>query len=349
MLKKKRLIVCDYPCKYTFPSFGFGSAEKRIWQFAKSASELKDFEVIITGHSWLPQYVPLAKYFKPRLDWTTADLFLQKFNKADYLFAGNEYFDKDKYNKAFFKVADILISYQSHPYEYDGKVAFDGKKKFLFCYSDEMMERYKKQSPFKLLLYHSGVDEVAYLTKKPKDYLIWIGRIDTDKSPHYAVLTAGKLNIPLYILGKSKYQANYKKEYKDILSSSIVKKCGVVFKKEKMKLLSEALCGIYTIGPNYAEAGAGVLGEMLCSGIPIAGMTWKGNDAVCEAVDDKRLGRVVLVNRKMDDNEIAEELTEAIKYCLTLDREKIFKLANDKYNMKKLIGKMFRIIESNRG
>ena len=62
---KKKLVVCDYqnPNNYTFPNFDMGSAEKRIWHFAKSASEIKGVEVVIAGPLWLPEHVPNADYF----------------------------------------------------------------------------------------------------------------------------------------------------------------------------------------------------------------------------------------------------------------------------------------------
>lgn len=342
--KRKRLIVCDYPSKYTFPSFGFGSAEKRIWSFAKTVSEFEDFEVVITGPLWLPEYVPKAKYFEPRLDKNSIEMFLKRFGNADYLFAGHEYFGKPEYEEIFFMIAPKLMSYQGNIYDYE-KIAYDAKTKYLFCYSDEMMLKYKNQSPFKILSYHGGVNEKSYLTERPKKYLIWMGRIDTDKSPHYAVLAAEKLKIPLYILGESKYQKDYEKKHNKVLESQRVKRCGVVWGPSKMKLLSEALCGIYTVGPDYTEAGAAVLGEILRSGIPLVGMSWKGNDAVYEAVDDPRLGKVVLINRQMNDDEIAEQLAKSVKECLDLDRKTIFKLANEKYNPVKLAKKMFSIVD----
>ncbi|KKR72162.1 MAG: hypothetical protein UU15_C0034G0021, partial [Candidatus Levybacteria bacterium GW2011_GWC2_40_7] len=84
--------------------------------------------------------------FVKRLDESTADEFVCEFGKVDYLFAGHEYFGNPKYDQAFLRVANKLMSYLLHPYNFDG-VVFDGKKKHLFCYSDEMVEKYKEQSP----------------------------------------------------------------------------------------------------------------------------------------------------------------------------------------------------------
>ncbi len=344
MLNKKRLIVCDYPSKYTFPSFGFGSSEKRLWHFAKTASEIRNIEVILTGPLWKPEYVPDALYFRPRLDKKTVNDFIKKFGRVDYLFAGHEYFDKDEYAIPFLKAANKLISYQLHPYEYK-KISFDAKSKHLFCYSQEMVEKYKNQLPHQALLFHSGVNENPYFTEEPDNYLIWIGRLDADKSPHYAVLAAEELNIPLYILGKTVYQPEYEEKYRHILNSSNVKRLGVIFGPDKMKLISEARCGIYTIGPDYSEAGAGVLGEIIASGVPLAGMTWKGNDAVCAAIDEGLTGSMVAVNKSMSDRIIAKKLAATIEKCLLLDRRKSFKIGSYKFNPTRLVENIFDIID----
>ncbi|MFA5109586.1 MAG: hypothetical protein WC458_03510 [Patescibacteria group bacterium] len=346
MKTKKRLVVCDYPNpqEYTFPNFSLGSTEKRFWEIAKTVSEFDDFEVIITGPLWLPEYLPKAKYFDKRLDEKTVDNFLKKFGRVDYLFAGSEYFDKDNYREAFFRVSNKLISYVTHIYDFN-KVSFDNKKSFLFCYSDEMYIRYLKQNPNKLLLFHTGVDEIPLFEPHPQRYLIWLGRIDFDKSPHYAILAAEKLKIPIYILGKTVLQPEYEKKYGHLFESRLVKKMGVVSGHKKMELISNALCGIYTCGPDFLEAGAATLGEMMCSGIPIAGISWRGNDAVCEAINNSNLGRVFVINKKVKEDRIVKGLAKCITDCEFLDRKTIYDIGNYRYDMKRLMREMFNIVD----
>ena len=347
---RKRVVVCDYdnPKGYTFPSFGFGSSEKRVWHFAKTVSEFPEFEVIITGPLWLPEYVPNAKYFPKRLDASTYEEFLNNFGKCDYLFAGHEYFDKEKWVNPFEKCADILLSYQLHPYKYS-QISFNQQNKFLFCYSDQMLKEYADQKPVKALLFHSGVGENPYFSEKKQDYLLWIGRLDKDKAPHYAVKVTEKLDMKLKILGKSVYQQEYFEQNKQLFDSPNVEMLGVVFGEEKMKLISEAKCAIYTIDKNYSEAGAGVLGEILASGVPIAGMSWTGTDAICEAVNDPNLGQIALVNRMMSDNDVTKHLVDAVKYCLSIDTHKTYEIGSRKYDPKALIRNLFEIIKSKRG
>lgn len=335
-MEKIKLIVCDYdnPKGYTFPSFGFGSSEKRLWHFAKTASELENVEVIITGPLWLPEHVPNAKYFPKRLDSSTVEEFLKLYGKCDFLFAGHEYFDKDEWVTPFKRCANVLLSYQLHPYTYK-KQAFNGKDAILFCYSDQMVEDYKEQMPVKALLFHSGVGEEPYFTEKPDNYLLWMGRLDRDKAPHYAVAAAKLLGLPLYVLGKTVYQPEYLEANKDKFEGKDIHMLGVKFGKEKMDLISKASCLIYTIDKSYKEAGAGVLGEALSCGIPIAGMSWTGDDAVCEAVGTD-LGKITTV-KGMTEEEVPQALADAIKYCLKLDRKHIYEVGSYKYDPHRLV------------
>lgn len=340
--------MCDYdnPKGYTFPSFGFGSSEKRIWHFAKTLSEIEGFEVIVTGPLWLPEYVPNARYFPKRLNKDSYNEFLEMYGKCDYLFAGHEYFDKSEWTDVFEECAEIMLSYQLHPYQYKKKY-FNGKNKFLFCYSDQMVNEYKNQNPIKALLFHSGVEEEPYLSPDHKGYLLWIGRLDKDKAPHYAVRVAKKLKIPIYVLGKTVYQPEYFNSFKLEFESDFVKMKGVVFGKEKIKIMSEALCAIYTINKNYSEAGAGVLGEILSCGVPIAGMSWTGDDAVAEALSDDKLG-VLVKTKNMNDEQVVDSLCDAVLKSTKLNRKEIYDIGSEKYDPHKLVKELFDIVESKR-
>lgn len=345
-MNKKKIIICDYdnPDKYTFPNFGMGSSEKRLWHFAKTISELSEYEVILTGPLWLPEYIPKAKYFQKRLCKDTCEEFVAAYGKCDFLFSGHEYFDKDEWVEPFEKCARVLFSYQLHPYRYTIK-SFNGKDKILFCYSDQMLEIYSEQDPVKALLFHSGVNEEPYFTQKPNGYLLWMGRLDKDKSPHYAILAAERLHMKIKILGKSVYQPEYVAEYGYLFNMPHVELMGVVTGRDKMRLISEAKCGVYTLDKDYEEAGAGVLGEILSCGVPIAGMSWTGNDAVCEAVDSKELGCIAIMDRDATTETIVQDLSECIKACVKLDREEIFKIGGNKYNPERLIIEMMKIVE----
>lgn len=346
---KQTLIVCDYDNeaeRYTFPNFHLGSSENRIWHFAKSATELPGLRVVITGPRWLPEYVPGAIHFPSRLDASSAPNFLAQFGKADFLFGGHEYFDKPDWTEPFSTCADNLISYQLHPYEYRRK-SFNGRDKFLFCYSDEMLATYAAQSPLKALLFHSGVDEETRFDANPEDRLVWMGRLDAEKAPHIAIAAARLLNKKITMMGETVRDQEYGEWLQPLLAEPHVEAPGILRGDIKMRTIAAARCGVYTVASTFAEAGAGVLGEYLASGVPIAGISWRGNDAVCEAVNEKpEYGKIVDASRCRDEDEIARKLSFAIQHCYEIDRQQTYTSGHARYNATNLVKQMLETVMS---
>jgi glycosyltransferase involved in cell wall biosynthesis len=341
-MDKKKLVVCDYgnPHDYTFPNFDMGSSEKRLWHFAKSASELPDIDVVITGPLWLPQYVPKAKYFPKRLSLETVDEFIAEYGTFDYLFAGHEYFDKEEWVSAFTKCARVLLSYQLHPYEYS-KVSFNGSNKILFCYSDEMLKMYAEQKPVKAKLFHSGVNEEPLFFKDPEPHILWFGRIDPEKAPHYAILASKYFDLPLKMMGKPVADSDYIEKLKRDYDCSNVEFVGFLSGREKMEMLGKASCVLYTVDKAFREAGAGIFGEALSSGVPVAGMTWVGDDALCDAVTSGEVGRIVRAS-ELSDEMIPRALAGAVKECLALKRLKIKEFGLSTYDPVKLVEELLK-------
>jgi glycosyltransferase involved in cell wall biosynthesis len=340
-LNGKKVVVCDYPGKYLFPPNGYGGIERWLWTVAKESVKL-GMEVLLLGPNWQHSLLPQAKYCKESIMDIGADCFLRRFGSFDFLVAGHEYWLNNELLKKFEVISDKSITYQHalNP-QYEGEI-FDNKKHFLFCYSDDFLFIFKKQKPTKLMCVSMGYDEEP-LFRRPEGYLISIGRLDRDKSPHYAVLAAEKLGTPIYIIGESVRDSEYVKEYADVFNLPHVKKLGVVFGREKMECIARSLCGIYTIDSGYKEPAAGTICEIIKSGVPLVGMTWIGNDAVCEPFKvDNKLGRLERFNASKDDEEIVvDRLAGAIKESLNLDRGYIYEKGNTLYNSTKLVEKMF--------
>ena len=154
-----------------------------------------------------------------------------------------------------------------------------------------------------------------------------------------------QINQKIKILGESKYQPDYIQTIQNLFNDKMVEIVGTVHGEEKMKLISEAKCAIYTLDKDYVEAGAGVLGEYLISGVPIAAISWRGNYAVCEAVDQPQLGQVQNVNPLMSEEEIVSKLAQSIVACEKLDRRIIYQIGQDKYNMIKIMKRIFTIMD----
>lgn len=154
--------------------------------------------------------------------------------------------------------------------------------------------------------------------------------------------------MKIKILGRTVYQPEYFEKNKHLFTLPHVEMMGTVFGKEKMKIISEARCAVYTIDKYYQEAGAGVLGEIVSSGVPIAGMSWTGDDAVCEAIDNDALGEVAIMPKSYSDTEVVVKLSETISRCLRINSECTFKVGSKKYDPKNLVLKIFEIINERR-
>lgn len=227
----KKVIVCDFPSEFLFPPIDYGGIERWLWSVAKRSAEL-GYTVILSGPLWRKELLPQVIYCEERITEIIPEEFLKKYGKADYLVAGFEYFKDKNLKEKFKKISRILITYQAMPTPYE-RMEYNGKDVILFCFSEEMMEKYKEQSPVKIDRSGEGFNEDP-IRREPEDYLVWIGRIDRDKSPHYAVMAAKKLNMEIYLIGKPRYQPEYAEKYKNILSQPHVKHIDAISGNEKM-------------------------------------------------------------------------------------------------------------------
>lgn len=340
-LEGKKVVVCDYPSKYLFPPKDYGGIERWLWTVARESVEL-GMQVILLGPQWRSDLLPQAKHFPDRIIDLSAKEFLKKISRVDFFVGGHEYWLNDNLIKKFELIANYSMTYQ-HRFEpkYQGAV-FDNKKNFLFCYSDEYRRIFKKQKPTKILCVAEGYNENPF-HELSRGYLVSIGRIDEDKSQHFAVLAAKKLNLPIYIIGQAVRQPGYIKIFRNLFNMPHVKMLGLLSGKEKMKIIAQASCGVYTISRHYSEPAAGTIAEIIRSGVPLAGITWKKDDAVCEPINiDFKLGKIAYCNKKLDtDKKVAEKLALAIKHCLGLNRDYIYKKGNEIFNPNKLVKEMY--------
>ncbi len=329
MVSKGRVVVCDFPSQFLFPPTGYGGIERWLWSIAKRSDEL-GYTVVLSGPQWRSYLLPKTNHFTGRLEYcNNAAEFLRTYGRFDFLVAGHEYFDNPEIVKNFMSVAENMFTYQltTKPYT---RVAFE-ERCHLFCFSDEMMQLYSDQNPEKMSVVGEGENEDP-IPSNARDYLVWIGRLDRDKAPHYAVLAARNLGMDLYVIGDSQYQPEYKEAYRDLLFSHGVKHFGVLAGRKKMELISGAKCALYTSSPDWTEAAGLVLSECIRSGVPVAGMTWKGNDSVVEAVGDNEGGHVNKIPLGASDKDVADALEDSARKCFGIKRENILSYGNSRYN-----------------
>ncbi len=329
MESKNRVVVCDFPSQFLFPPTGYGGIERWLWSVAKRSYEL-GHEVVLSGPQWRSYLLPQAGHYTGRLEnRRNTTEFLHTRGRFDFLVVGHEYFDDPEIVKNFETVAENMLTYQltTKPY---ARVAYKGQC-HLFCFSDEMMRLYTDQNPKKLPVVGEGENEDP-IPSNAKNYLVWIGRLDRDKAPHYAVLAARKLNMDLFILGDTQYQPEYIDAYRGVLFSDGVKHFGVVSGRRKMELIGGAKCAFYTASPEWTEAAGLVLSECIRSGVPVAGMTWKGDDSVVEAVGDNEGGYVNKISHGASNQDVADALEDSARMCFELKRKDILDYGNSRYN-----------------
>lgn len=344
-LKGKTVIVCDFPSSYLFPPVGYGALERWLWMVAAESQKL-GMRVILVGPRWRLNLFENVLHEETPIEKINVEDFLSKFGRADFLVAGCEYWTDQNFVSKFSQLSVRSLTRQTIPHLRYEKGIFDNVKHFLFCFTHEMCRLFEDQNPILHKFIVLGYEEEPQISK-PKDNLLWIGRFDADKQPHLAILAAKKLKRDIYLLGRPIREKKYYQKYEPLFSLPHVKyftseNCvkNEVTGKDKMKLISQASCIIYTLNKNYVEAGPCGFGEYALSGVPVAALTWKSNDCPhCALTGDT--GRIVQINGELDEERIIDELCKAIQECCYLDRKKIAEIGQHEFSPRKTVADMY--------
>lgn len=118
-------------------------------------------------------------------------------------------------------------------------------------------------------VYHGLPTELYHFNPKPKDYLVFIGRISPEKRVDRAIQLAIRCGIPLKIAAKiSKVDEEYfEQEIKHLLDHPLIEFIGEVNDNEKDELLGNALASLYLI--DWPEPFGLAMIESLACGTPV--------------------------------------------------------------------------------
>lgn len=173
---------------------------------------------------------------------------------------------------------------------------------------------------------HHGIQIEKFPFKdKPKDYLLFVGRISLEKGTHIAMDVALALDKELIIAAKlDKVDVDYFNKYvAPRLSNGKIHWVGEVNDRKRNKLMSEALCLLHPI--TWREPfGLNMIEAMAC-GCPVVAFN-KGSTP--EIVIDNKTGFVV---------EKEKEMIKAIEKIGSISRKKCRMYVEQNFSLKKMV------------
>ncbi len=169
---------------------------------------------------------------------------------------------------------------------------------------------------------YNGIDTKKFtFNKNPKDYYLFLGKVNKNKGADVAIHLAKKLGIKLYLAGTASEEF-YKKEIKPFLSSKI-KYLGDLNFKDKIQILKNALALIHP--HQHPEAFGNVFIEAMSCGTPVITL----DNGSPKEIISHRIDGWVAKNRK--------ELIEGIKKIKEIDRSLARKKVEAKFTLDKMI------------
>jgi glycosyltransferase involved in cell wall biosynthesis len=303
--------VCDFPGSYAFPPAGYGGIERWLWAVAVGA-RAAGADVHLLGPGWRRDLGPEWIRKPIRLEDTTPrSTEVRELRSAGYdlLVVGHEYPTLPPWRRTREELDCDVATFQHAPDFRHAADAFDGTRTRLYCYSPEMIERYAAHRPIAELAVHLGLNEAEPPSVPGRD-LVWLGRIDEQKSPHLAVRAAQLLGRRIRLVGPV-FDTDYVKRHEELFAADHVEWVGEVGGHAKTAAFREAAVFVYTYARTYIEAGAAVFGESLRAGTPVAALTWRKGTCAEAALCD-RTGMTTVFTPEEDDETAARALATTI-------------------------------------
>lgn len=326
-----RVGVCDFPSRYAFPPVGYGSIERWLWAVAVGAHRA-GAEVCLLGPQWRRDLQPDLIRNPIRLEQLApADRQVKELvaSRYDLLVVGHEYPSLPAWRGVWERLECDVATFQHSATFRHAPDAFDGQRSRLYCYSPQMLSRYRAHRPIAELAMHLGWGEENQRPASGKD-LVWLGRIDEEKAPHLAVLAARRLGVPIRLIGPI-FDTDYLSRHDALLASDDVELIGQIGGQAKAKILSQARVLVYTCDRTYVEAGAAVFGESLRAGTPVAALVW-AEGTCAEAALCPSTGSIAIVDPDADDDVAIEQLAEAIQRADGLDPHHVQDIGQDRFD-----------------
>ena len=174
-------------------------------------------------------------------------------------------------------------------------------------------------------IYHGIPVEKFRFGAKPKDYLLYVGRISLEKGTHTAMNVATTLNKKLIIAAKlDKADIDYFNQYvAPRLYNKNISWVGEVTDNERDKLMSNALCLLHPV--TWPEPFGLTMIEAMACGCPVVAFR---EGSIPEIVINKRTGFVV---------EKEKEMIHAVEKISSISRQACRKHIEKNFNLKRMV------------
>lgn len=173
-------------------------------------------------------------------------------------------------------------------------------------------------------IYHGVDTNIFNYNPKPKDYILYLGRVTEDKGVHLAIEAAKQAGVQLVIAGKTyPFEGYWHSNIEKNIDGKTVKYVGEQPLDGKIELLQNAKALIFPTQCN--EVFGYVMIEAMACGTPV--IAWN-NGSVPEVVKNGLTGFIV---------ENVDEAVLAIKSLDSLDRENCRRRAVDFFSIEKMV------------
>lgn len=167
-----------------------------------------------------------------------------------------------------------------------------------------------------------NVDEFTF-NAKPKDYLLFFGRIHPEKGTHEAIQIAKKSGRKLIISGLIQDDTYFEKKVKPFINNEDIVYVGNSATKERDKLLGEAFALLHPISFNE-PFGLSVAEAMLC-GTPVIAFN---RGSMHELIEDSKTGFLV---------DTIDQAVDSVNNIKLINRKYCCQWATSKFSRKKMI------------
>lgn len=194
--------------------------------------------------------------------------------------------------------------------------------------------KYAKNFNDNIKTIYNGLNFHDYpVARKPKDYLLFVGRISIEKGVHVAIEVAEQLDIPLIIAAKldRKDLAYFKQFIEPKLRNHQIRWIGEVNTAKRNKLMNEAICLINPV--LWREPFGLTMIEAMACGCPVIAFN---NGSVPEIIADKLSGFIV-----KDD----QEMIAAVNMIELINRDDCRSYAINNFNEKIMTNSYLKLYE----